>query len=128
MEIALAGNPNVGKSMIFSQLTGVGVIASNYPGTTVEYFEARAKFMSLTLSIVDLPGTYSLAGNSEEERVATRLLRERRTDTVIAVLDATRLERNLVFLFELIEAGYNVVAALNMYDVLRKSKLEVDIP
>lgn len=128
MEIALAGNPNVGKSMLFSQLTGVGVIASNYPGTTVEYSEAKAKFMGLTLTVVDLPGTYSLAGNSEEERVATRLLSERRSDTVIAVLDATRLERNLVFLFELIEAGYNVVAALNMYDILRRSKLEVDVP
>jgi len=128
LEIALAGNPNVGKSMLFSQLTGVGVIASNYPGTTVEYSEAKAKFMGLTLTVVDLPGTYSLAGNSDEERVATRLLTERRSDSVIAVLDATRLERNLVFLFELIEAGYSVVAALNMYDLLRKSKLEVDVP
>ncbi len=127
MEIALVGNPNVGKSMLFSRLTGVGVIASNYPGSTVEYFEAQAKFMGLTLTIVDLPGTYSLAGSSDEERVATKLLAERRSDTVIAVLDATRLERNLVLLFEVIEAGYSAVAALNMYDQLRKSRLEVDI-
>ncbi len=127
MEIALAGNPNVGKSVIFSRLTGVGVISSNYPGTTVEFFEGKARFMGSTITVVDLPGTYSLAGNTDDERVATNLLFERRTDTVIAVLDSTRLERNLVLLFELIESGYNVVAALNMYDVMRKSGREVDV-
>lgn len=123
----LAGNPNVGKSIVFSKLTGVGVISANYPGTTVEYAEGQAKFMNTTITVVDLPGTYSLAGNTDEERVATRLLYERRPQTVIAVLDSTRLERNLVFLFELIESGYNVVAALNMYDVLRKNKQAIDV-
>ncbi len=127
MLIALAGNPNVGKSIIFSKLTGVGVISANYPGTTVEYSEGQAKFMGMTVTVVDLPGTYSLAGNTDEERVATGLLNERRPDTVIAVLDATRLERNLVFLFELIESGYNVVTALNMFDVVRKNKTSIDI-
>lgn len=127
MLIALAGNPNVGKSVIFSQLTGVGVISANYPGTTVEYSEGTAKFMGMTVTVVDLPGTYSLAGNTDEERVATRLLFEKQPDTVIAVLDATRLERNLVFLFELIESGHNVVVALNMYDIVRKNKLSIDI-
>ena len=127
MEIALAGNPNVGKSLIFGKLTGVGVISANYPGTTIEFVEGKAKFMNMTISVVDLPGTYSLAGNTDEERVATKLLYERRPNTVIAVLDSTRLERNLVFLFELIESGYNVVVALNMYDILRKSKQAIDI-
>ena len=127
MEIALAGNPNVGKSLIFSKLTGVGVVSANYPGTTIEFSEGKAKFMDMTVTAIDLPGTYSLAGNTDEERVATKLLYEHRPDTVIAVLDATRLERNLVFLFELIESGYNVVAALNMYDIVRKSKLAIDI-
>ena len=127
MEIALAGNPNVGKSLIFGRLTGVGVISANYPGTTVEYVEGKAKFMNMTISVVDLPGTYSLAGSTDDERVATKLLYNRRPNTVIAVLDSTRLERNLVFLFELIESGYNVVVALNMYDVLRKSKQVIDI-
>jgi len=127
LEIALAGNPNVGKSVIFSKLTGVGVISANYPGTTVEFTEGKAKFMDMTITVIDLPGTYSLAGNTEEERVATRLLYERRPDTVIAVLDATRLERNLVLLFELIESGYNLVIAMNMYDVLRKNKQAIDI-
>lgn len=127
MQIALAGNPNVGKSIIFSQLTGVGVISANYPGTTIEFTEGRAKFMGMTVTVIDLPGTYSLAGNTDDERVATKLLFERKPGTVIAVLDATRLERNLVLLFELIESGYNVVAALNMYDIVRKSKLMIDI-
>ena len=105
----------------------MGVISANYPGTTVEYAEGKAKFMNMTISVVDLPGTYSLAGNTDDERVATKLLYERRPGTVIAVLDATRLERNLVFLFELIESGHNVVAALNMYDILRKNKQAIDI-
>ena len=127
LQIALAGNPNVGKSLVFSKLTGVGVISANYPGTTIEFEEGKAKFMGLTVTVIDLPGTYSLAGNTDDERVATKLLFERKPEAVIAVLDATRLERNLVFLFELIESGYNVVAALNMYDIVRKSKLAVDI-
>ncbi len=127
MEIALAGNPNVGKSMVFSRLTGVGVVTANYPGTTIEYSEAKAKFLGLTITVIDLPGTYSLAGNTDEEKVATRLLHERKPDSVIAVLDSTRLERNLVFLFELIESGHHVVAALNMYDLLRKSRQEIDV-
>lgn len=127
LQIALAGNPNVGKSLVFSKLTGVGVISANYPGTTIEFEEGKAKFMGLTVTVIDLPGTYSLAGNTDDERVAAKLLFERKPEAVIAVLDATRLERNLVFLFELIESGYNVVAALNMYDIVRKSKLAVDI-
>lgn len=127
MEIALAGNPNVGKSALFSRLTGVGVISSNYPGTTVEFFEGKAKFMGSTITVIDLPGTYSLAGNTDDERVATDLLFERRPGTVIAVLDTTRLERNLVLLFELIESGYHVVASLNMYDEMRRSGRDVDV-
>lgn len=84
MEIALAGNPNVGKSIIFSKLTGVGVISANYPGTTIEYEVGQAKFMGMTVTVIDLPGSYSLAGNTHEERVATNLLYERKSDTVIA--------------------------------------------
>ena len=117
----------MGKSIIFSKLTGVGVISANYPGTTVEYSEGKARFMDRTVTVIDLPGTYSIAGNTEDERVATDLINERRPDTIIAVLDATRLERNLVFLFELIESGHNVVVSLNMYDLLRKSRIDIDI-
>lgn len=83
--------------------------------------------MNMTITVVDLPGTYSLAGSTDEERVATKLLYERRPQTVVAVLDSTRLERNLVFLFELIESGHNVVVALNMYDILRKNRQAIDV-
>jgi ferrous iron transport protein B len=127
MEIALAGNPNVGKSVIFSSLTGVGVISSNYPGTTVEYKEGRARFEGLTITAIDLPGIYSLAGATDDERVATNLLFGRRPDTVIAVLDASRLERNLVLLFELLESGYRTVVALNMYDIVKKNHQVIDV-
>ena len=126
MEIALAGNPNVGKSVIFSKLTGVGVISANYPGTTVEYTEGRARLGHMVIDVIDLPGTYSLSGNTDDERVATDLLRSRRPDAVVAVADATRLERSLVLLFELIESGHKVVAALNMHDIAVKNGLAID--
>ena len=127
MKLSLTGNPNVGKSVLFSKLTGVGVISSNYPGTTVEYKEGRTTFGGMTIEVMDLPGSYSLAGNTEDERVATDILYERRPDVVIDVMDATRLERNLVLLFELIESGYNVTVALNMFDLARKSGLSIDV-
>ncbi len=127
MKISLAGNPNVGKSVIFSKLTGVGVISSNYPGTTVEYREGRASFVGMTIDVMDLPGSYSLAGNTEDERVSTDMLYDQRPDVVIDVVDATRLERNLVLLFELIESGYSVVAALNMHDLATKTGLSIDV-
>lgn len=126
MEIALAGNPNVGKSVTFSKLTGVGAVSANYPGTTVEYAEGMARLGQLLIDVVDLPGTYSLSGNTDDERVATELLLSRSPDAVIDVADATRLERNLVLLFELIESGHRVVLALNMYDLAKKAGLAID--
>jgi ferrous iron transport protein B len=127
MEIALAGNPNVGKSVIFGKLTGIGVISANYPGTTVEFYEGEAKLGEMIIDVVDLPGTYSLSGNTDDERVATDLLFSRRPDTVILVADASRLERSLVLLFELLESGYSVVVALNMYDLAKKTGLKIDV-
>ncbi len=126
MEIALAGNPNVGKSVTFNKLTGVGAISANYPGTTVEYAEGMARLGQLLIDVVDLPGTYSLSGNTDDERVATELLLSRSPDAVIDVADATRLERSLVLLFELIESGHRVVLALNMYDLAKKTGLAID--
>jgi ferrous iron transport protein B len=127
MKISLTGNPNVGKSVLFGKLTGVGVISSNYPGTTVEYREGRTKFSGMTIDVMDLPGSYSLAGNTEDERVATDMLYDHRPDVVIDVMDATRLERNLVLLFELIESGFSVVAALNMHDLAKKTGISIDV-
>ncbi|HTY47916.1 MAG TPA: ferrous iron transport protein B [Methanomassiliicoccales archaeon] len=120
MEIGLIGQPNVGKSVLFSRLTGIGVISSNYPGTTVEFQEGAVVHHGKTLNFHDLPGTYSLAGGSEDEEVATRLLAEKELDVVVVVIDASRLEQGLVLLFQLIELGFRVVVALNMMDIARK--------
>lgn len=92
MKVALVGNPNVGKSVLFTRLTGVGVIASNYAGTTVEFEESTVKFHGETLKIFDLPGTYSFSGVTEDEQVAIELLEEKSPDRVVSVVDATRAQ------------------------------------
>lgn len=126
MRIALVGNPNVGKSVLFNRITGVGVISSNYPGTTVEVFEGKVTSRGKTIDVFDLPGTYSLTGSSEDEEVTLRFLAEEGADCVIAVADATRLEQSLVQIFQLIELGFRVVVALNFMDIA-KERFELDL-
>jgi ferrous iron transport protein B len=126
MRVALVGNPNVGKSVLFNRLTGIGVISSNYPGTTVEIFEGKVTSRGKTIEVFDLPGAYSLTGSSENEEVTLRFLAERGADCVIAVADATRLEQSLVQVFQLIELGFCVVLALNFMDVARE-RYELDL-
>ncbi len=120
MKVVLAGNLNVGKSALFSRITGIGVISANYPGTTVQFESASVTHEGQRIEVYDLPGTYSLSGVTEDERVATRLLAEKDPDIVIAVLDATRLEQGLVLVLQLIELGYRVIIALNFMDQARK--------
>jgi ferrous iron transport protein B len=120
MEVALVGHPNVGKSVLFNRMTGVGAISSNYPGTTVEYLEGTVVHKGVTLHVYDLPGTYGLTGATEDEVVAVKLLAEHRPDVVVAVADATRLEPSLVMIYQLIELGFNVIVALNFMDVARR--------
>lgn len=117
-KIFLAGNPNVGKSVIFSRLTGVQVISSNYPGTTVEITRGYLKIEEEKIEVVDLPGAYSLEPTSRAEEVAVNLLRGHPKEEIIVVnvIDATNLERNLFLTLQLIEEGYPVVACLNMCD------------
>ena len=126
MRIALVGNPNVGKSMLFNRITGVGVISSNYPGTTVEIFEGKVTCKGETIEVVDLPGTYSLSGTSKDEEIALRFLADEGADCVIAVADATRLEQSLVLILQLIELGFRLVVALNFMDLARE-RFEIDI-
>ena len=126
MEVALVGHPNVGKSVLFNRMTGVGAISSNYPGTTVEFLEGTVKHKGVTLHVYDLPGTYGLNGITEDEVVAVKLLAEHRPDVVVAVADATRLEPSLVMIYQLIELGFNVIVALNFMDVARR-RHQIDV-
>ncbi|MCG7840373.1 MAG: 50S ribosome-binding GTPase, partial [Methanomassiliicoccales archaeon] len=126
MEIVLVGNPNVGKSVVFNRLTGVGAISSNYPGTTVEYLKAEVLMGGKKVTVVDLPGLYSLTAGTEDQMVAARMLHSSRPDCVLVVADATRLEPSLVLIFQLLELGYPVLVAMNLMDVARK-RGELDI-
>ncbi len=128
MKVALVGNPNVGKSVLFTRMTGVGVIASNYAGTTVEFEEATVIFNGKPITVFDLPGTYSFSGVTEDEQVAIELLEEKSPDRVISVVDATRLSQSLVLTLQLIELGYDVVLALNFMDQAKKRyTIDVDL-
>jgi len=119
------GNPNVGKSAIFSRLTGAKVIISNYPGTTVEFAEGYTKINGSRPAIIDIPGTYSLKPTSKAEEVALRFLKD--GDLIINVVDATNLERNLYLTLELLEKGIPVVVALNMWDDTKHKGIEIDV-
>ena len=117
-KIYLIGNPNVGKSVVFSRLTGVQVVSSNYPGTTVEIAKGYLILDNQKVEVMDLPGTYSLDPTSSAEEVAVSLLKElpKNEIAVINILDSTNLERNLLLTLQLIEEGYPVVVCMNMCD------------
>lgn len=126
-KVALVGQPNVGKSSLFTRLTGVGVISSNYPGTTVEFDEGVVTRNGTTVSVHDLPGTYSMSGNSDDEKVVLRDLWEGRNDTVILVADATNLVSSLVLCFEALELGLPTIIALTKIDEARKrNRIDID--
>jgi ferrous iron transport protein B len=126
MNFALIGNPSVGKSLIFRQLTGLGVEVSNYPGTTVELQRGNTCFQREMIELVDLPGIYSLEGTSDEEVLVREFLAEQSADAIIAVLNVTRLERNLYLLLQVAEYGLPMVVVLNMADEAVKQGLEID--
>jgi ferrous iron transport protein B len=117
-KLFLIGNPNVGKSTVFSRLTGVDVISSNYPGTTIEVAKGQLIAQGETWEVIDLPGAYSLEAGSKAEEVALSLLRETPKEDIVVldVIDSTNLERNLYLTFQLLEAQFPVIVCLNMHD------------
>jgi len=123
--ILLMGNPNVGKSVVFSRLTGANVIVSNYPGTTVEFTKGRIKLGDTRAEVIDVPGTYTLDPTSAAERVATNMLAE--GDLVVNVVDATNLERNLNLTLQLLNSGKPVIVALNMWDEAGHKGVQIDV-
>ncbi|HEX6270287.1 MAG TPA: FeoB small GTPase domain-containing protein [Anaerolineales bacterium] len=125
--IALAGNPNAGKTTIFNALTGLHQHTGNWPGKTVEKKEGQVEHGQFRLNIVDLPGTYSLTAYSPEEIIARDFIIEERPDVVINVVDATNLERNLYLTVQLLELDVPVVLALNMADALTKEGARVNL-
>lgn len=122
--ILLMGNPNVGKSVVFSRLTGADVVASNYPGTTVEFTKGYLLVEGEKVEVIDPPGTYSLEPSSRAEAVAVKMLAE--ADLVIDVVDSTTLERNLNLTLDLLRTGKPIVVALNMWDEARHKGVEID--
>ncbi|CAN5204843.1 ferrous iron transporter B [soil metagenome] len=131
MTIALAGNPNAGKTTLFNVLTGLKQKVANYPGVTVERKEGVWKFGEKSARLIDLPGLYSLDATSLDEQIARDVLTGKmanlpKPDAIIAVVDATNLERNLYLVTQLIEFGIPIIAVLTMVDVFEKQKHEID--
>ncbi len=126
LSVALAGNPNVGKSTIFNHLTGMGVATANYPGKTVEVQLAETRFGDRTIGVFDLPGTYALGGISEDQWVARQALLDGTPDAVILVLDATNLARNLYLGLQILDLGLPLVVSLNVVDQAEARGIQLD--
>lgn len=124
--IALAGQPNVGKSTVFNMLTGLNQHVGNWPGKTVEQKTGTFNFSGQVIKLVDLPGTYSMTANSEEERIARDYLLREKPDVVIAIVNAATLERNLYLVAELLSMPTPLVIGVNMQDVAEKAGIFVE--
>jgi len=127
LTVALAGNPNSGKTTLFNALTGARQYVGNWPGVTVEKKEGRIKYKGLDIKLVDLPGTYSLNAYSIEEIIAKDFIVKDNPDVVINIVDGTNLERNLYLTVQLMELGVPVLLALNMMDEVKKKGYKIDV-
>jgi ferrous iron transport protein B len=125
-KIALAGNPNSGKTTVFNNLTGGRQHVGNWPGVTVEKKEGAFTYDGHEITAVDLPGIYSLTAYSLDERIARDFLLREKPDAVVVVIDASNLERNLYLVTQLLELGSNVILDLNMMDIVRNKRVEID--
>ncbi len=124
--IALAGNPNSGKTSIFNALTGAHQKVGNFPGVTVEKRVGHRRFGKLDITIVDLPGTYSLTAYSLDEKAARDFIINERPDVIINVIDSGNLERSLYLTMQLIEMSVDLIIDLNMWDEVREAGIDID--
>jgi ferrous iron transport protein B len=125
-KIAIVGTPNVGKSVMFNNLTGEYAAVSNYPGTTVEVSRGKGKIGNEEFEIIDTPGMYSFLPISEEERVARRILLDESPCCILHIVDAKTLERMLPLTLQLLEANLPVILVLNLMDEARELGLNID--
>lgn len=125
--VALAGNPNAGKTTVFNNLTGAHQHVGNWPGVTVEKKEGDYSYQGYRVRVVDLPGVYSLTAYSPDEVVARNFILEGKPDIVVDIVDASNLERNLYLTVQLIELDTNLVVALNMMDIVQSRDYQIDV-
>lgn len=125
--VALAGNPNCGKTSIFNELTKSHQHVGNWPGKTVEKKEGAFEHKGKQVTVVDLPGTYSLSAFSIEEIIARDFIIKEHPDVVVAVLDSTNLERNLYLAVQILELGAKLIVALNMTDLAEANGIKIDM-
>lgn len=127
LNIALVGQPNVGKSVLMNLLTGAGAVVSNYPGTTVEITVGSMKTPAGTVKVIDTPGTYSLHSESDEQKVTQRVLLEGNVDLLVNVVDARNLGRNLYLTLQLLDLQIPMVVALNQMDMADEEGIRIDV-
>jgi ferrous iron transport protein B len=123
--VALAGNPNAGKTSLFNAITGSKQHVGNWPGKTIAKKEGHLQYEGYDLKIVDLPGTYSLSAFSPEEVIARDFIVQEKPDVVVTVLDAANLERNLYLAVQVLEMETPVVVALNMADIAESQNIQI---
>lgn len=125
--IAIAGNPNVGKSTIFNSLTGMHQHTGNWPGKTVSNARGMCKFRDKSFLLVDIPGTYSIMSNSEEEEIARDYICFENPDATVVILDATCIERNLNLVYQIMEITPKIIVCVNLLDEAKKKKIHIDL-
>jgi len=129
-KVLLMGNPNVGKSVVFSRLTGVNVISSNYPGTTVEFSKGYMRISNEKVEVIDVPGTYSLEPSSKAEEIAVKILKDSiasQNSIVVNIVDSTNLERNLNLTLQLLKKNIPVIVDLNFWDETKHLGISIDV-
>lgn len=127
IRVGFVGNPNCGKTTLFNAYTGANLKVANWPGVTVEKVEGEANYKGHKLKLIDLPGIYSLASYSIEEKVSRRCIMQNEIDVIINIVDASALERNLFLTMQLLELGKPVILALNMMDIVEERGMEIDL-